>query len=564
MEQTDATRIFEDDYSSTKLDALYAHSGWSPFATLPDRPWAGLDTSSHIGDSGRWVTRRMLVSMWSTDFEVDNLSVADAFVSAVEGALAYHNDVSRMCALEEVFASWGDVIPMAAIVGCTITATGLLLPDTNLEPVSSVSEPVNPATFRDLNGFIDTQLQIQGKFERTLKYHVTGGRPDILLRQGFDAWLDNIKTTQGWDIIKVTKVIPITDILDHAIQQRIKQLYANRNVFFRSPSIGGSSQFGFEGDGNGLYLVRRIEIGFSNECIESLSIRYADGAIAGPYGLSGNTTRLDTLVLAQGEFVTDIFIWPTDHFIASLQLVKNTGYVSPIYGATRGITQPLRLLNGNGKALAGLSGGYDNVGITQLQAVWRRDLEFINYERSATTFIGGEDGDFWNDLSCIGDRSSTRISGITARSPGAGYLSDFQTTYTSLSDGYPAHQESPVHGTEDGPVTSWTLEGGQYITGVRGRHDGASICELQFTTNQLNQASPAFGKPCGNFDFNFTAPQTEEGNEMILHYMAGKSAGRVNSILFVWVDPGHSVQESNRAGGGIFPLFPVQRHTVIV
>ncbi|CAE6480834.1 unnamed protein product [Rhizoctonia solani] len=367
MEQTDATRIFEDDYSSTKLDALYAHSGWSPFATLPDRPWAGLDTSSHIGDSGRWVTRRMLVSMWSTDFEVDNLSVADAFVSAVEGALAYHNDVSRMCALEEVFASWGDVIPMAAIVGCTITATGLLLPDTNLEPVSSVSEPVNPATFRDLNGFIDTQLQIQGKFERTLKYHVTGGRPDILLRQGFDAWLDNIKTTQGWDIIKVTKVIPITDILDHAIQQRIKQLYANRNVFFRSPSIGGSSQFGFEGDGNGLYLVRRIEIGFSNECIESLSIRYADGAIAGPYGLSGNTTRLDTLVLAQGEFVTDIFIWPTDHFIASLQLVKNTGYVSPIYGATRGITQPLRLLNGNGKALAGLSGGYDNVGITQLQ-----------------------------------------------------------------------------------------------------------------------------------------------------------------------------------------------------
>ncbi|KAL5632904.1 hypothetical protein ACGC1H_005752 [Rhizoctonia solani] len=439
MEHTDAKKDYEDDYSQTQLDALYAHSGWPPPASLPRRPWVGLDASSRGEDSSRWATRRMLVPMWSTDLQVDNLSPTDAFVSAVEGALACSNDASRIRALDEVFASWGEVIPVAAIVGCTIVATGVLLPERNLEPVSSISEPVNTTTFRDLNGFIDVRLQIEGKLERTLKYHVTGGRPDILLRQGFDAWLDSIKTTQGWDIIKVTKVIPITDILGHSIQERIQELYTNRSVLFCSPSIGGSPQFGLDGAANSLCPIQRIEIGFSDVRIESLLVCYVDGLISGPYGRSRDTTRLDALVLAHGEFVTDIFIWPTDHFIASLQLVKNTGYVSPIYGATRGTTQPLRLLNGNGKALAGLSGGYDETNITLLQAVWHSDLEFINYKRSATTFIGGEDGDFWNDLSFIGDRFSTRISGITARSPGAGYLSNFQvrkstfdTTYSHL------------------------------------------------------------------------------------------------------------------------------------
>ncbi|CAE6497195.1 unnamed protein product [Rhizoctonia solani] len=536
--QTDGRKAFEDEHSPTQLDALYAHSGWPPPASLPDRPWGDLDATPRATESSRWATRRMLVQMWSISLQVDDLTPADAFVNAVEGALACPNDVARIRALEEVFASWGDVIPLAVIVGSTVAATGVLLPDMNLETASSYFELADQATIRDLNSFIDTQLQIRGKFEQILKYHITGGRPDILLRQGFDAWLESIGTTQGWEIIKVTKVIPITDILDRAIQQRIKELYANRSILSWSPSAGISPQFRFDDAVHGLRLVMQIEIGFSDVRIESLSICYADGLTAGPYGRSGDATRLDQVDLAQGEFITDIFIWPTDRFIAALQLVKNTGYVSPIYGAMRGITRSPRLLSGNGKALVGLSGGYDTNGITQLQAVWRNDIETINYRCTETSFVGGEDGDFWNDLRFIGNRFTARISGVTARSPSAGYLSGFQITYTSLVGGYPAHQKSPVHGTEDGPVTCWTLEDGQYITGVRGRHDGTSICELQFMTNRPNQESPAFGKPCGNFNFNFTAPETGEGNKMMLHYMAGKSAGRVNSILFVWANAG--------------------------
>ncbi|KAH7337334.1 hypothetical protein B0J17DRAFT_460813 [Rhizoctonia solani] len=91
------------------------------------------------------------------------------------------------------------------------------------------------------------------------------------------------------------------------------------------------------------------------------------------------------------------------------------------------------------------------------QASWRNDIRVNNYGYTQTLFVGGQDGDIWNDLRFIGGRSSARISRITTRSSGAGYLSSIQTTYTFLLGGYPTHQESPFHGTEDGPVTTWNL-----------------------------------------------------------------------------------------------------------
>ncbi|CUA70008.1 hypothetical protein RSOLAG22IIIB_08849 [Rhizoctonia solani] len=539
VKKADGEKVFEDEYSKNRLGALYTHSGWPPPGSIPEVPRGSSDAKPRVIESDRWATRRIMVPMWSITLRVDNLSPAEALVRAVEDALARPNDVSRIRALDEVFASWGDIIPVVAIVGSVIAATGVIPSHTNLKPISSFPEPNNQVTFRDLNTFIDAQLQIEGKFERVLEYHVTGGRPDILLRNGFDTWLDNIKTTRGWEIIKVTQAIPITDILDHTIQQKIKELYANHSILFRSPTVGVSSKSEFDSTVNGFCPIQRIEIGVSNTCVKSLLMYYANGQTAGPYGHSGHAMRVERFDLTLGEFITDIFIWPSDHSIASIQLVKNTGYISPIYGATRGVTQPPHLLSGNGKALAGLSGGYDEIGIAQLQAIWRKDLEAANYRAIQTSFVGGADGDLWNDLKFIADRSTARISGITARSPGTGYLSSLQTTYTSRVGGYPAHQESPIHGTEDGPITSWALGDNQCITGVRGRYDGTSICELQFITNR--NESPAFGKPGGNFNFNFPAPETQGGNKMVLHYMAGKSARRVNSIIFVWADSSQQV-----------------------
>ncbi|CAE6528262.1 unnamed protein product [Rhizoctonia solani] len=553
IKQIPGTTIVEDEYLQNQLEAHHSHLGWPLPARLPVTPWGAPNATPQVIESGGCATRRMLVQMWSITLRADELAPENRFVSEVERALTCPDDTSRIRALEEVLASWGEVIPMAVIVGSAITATGVLAPDTKLEPTSSSSYSPNQSTFSDLSNFIDTRLQIQGKFERILKYHITGGRPDILLREGLDAWIESVKNTQAWEIIKVTSVIPITDILDSTIQQRIKALYANRSMIFRSPLVGALPQSKFKTEVNALRPIQQIEVGFSDGRIQSLSIRYVGGLVSGPYGCLGDATRLNKFNLARGEFITDIFIWPTDYFIVSFQLVKNTGHVSPIYGATRGITQPPHLLSGNGKALVGLSGGYDATGITQLQAIWHSDLEAINYRRTQTSFIGGPDGDFWNDLKFIGDRHTARISEIIARSAGAGYLAGLQITYTPHIGGYPVRHEAPIHGTEDGQVTTWTLEDGEHITGVRGRHDGTSICELQFMTDRPNRVSPAFGKPDGDFSFSFAAPDNQEGKNMVLQYMLGKSAERVNSIMFVWAELGSSnerIQIGTTSGSG--------------
>ncbi|CAE6499597.1 unnamed protein product [Rhizoctonia solani] len=488
----DGERMIEDEYSETRLDAYYANLGWPLLVSPFPRPWS-VSGAMLQAPSGRWATRRMLIKMWSINLGVNDLTPADAYVDAIERALECPNDTSRIRALEEVFALWGDVIPVAAIVGSTIVATGELSSDTNFDSFPSAIAPQNQTNFGSLNDFIDTQLQIQDRFESALKYHITGSRPDILFREGLESWLKSIENTQEWEIIKVTRVIQITDILDPTIQGKIKELYSNCSIPLRSPPVGVSPQFGFDITGNGLCPIQRVDIGFSDVCIKSISIIYAGGSVAGPFGRPEGATRFDRFDLSGGEYIAGIFVWPTDHFIASLQLVKNTGYVSPIYGAMRGITQPPCLLSENGKALGGLAGGYDAIGITQLQAVWRNDIQVNDYRYTRTVFVGGQDGEFWNDLRFIGDRFSARISKITTRSSGAGYLGSIQTTYTSLVGGYPSCQESPVHGTEDGPITTWTLEDGEYITEIRGSHDGTSICQLWFTTNRCNR-KPRFIK----------------------------------------------------------------------
>ncbi|KAH7337333.1 hypothetical protein B0J17DRAFT_460830 [Rhizoctonia solani] len=241
----DGEQVVEDEYSQNQLDAYYANLGWSLPVSLPSRPWTVPDAMPQV-ISSKWATRRMLVQMWSISLGVEDLTPADAYVDAVECALEYPNDTSRTRALDEVFATWGDVIPVAAIVGSTIVATGELPSDTNLKSFSSASGPTNQTAFGSLNDVVNTQLQIQEKFESILKYRITGSRPDVLFRKGIQAWLESIEIAQEWEIIKVTRVIPITDILDPTIQEKIKELYANRRIVSCSPPVGVIPQFRFD------------------------------------------------------------------------------------------------------------------------------------------------------------------------------------------------------------------------------------------------------------------------------------------------------------------------------
>ncbi|KAF8752584.1 hypothetical protein RHS01_07684 [Rhizoctonia solani] len=231
IEEVEEEPIIEDQYSPNRLGAHYSHMGWLPPDSLPERPWSTQNIILQPLDVGRWVTRRILAGMWSVELQVSEIAPEDALVKDVESALAHPNSSSRIRALRNVFDSWGELIPVAIIVGAAISATGILETKITLEPASLHRHQPHVPNSGDFNSFIETQLQLRGKVEK-ISYHLTGSRPDLLFREGLDVWLKNIRTTRQWEIIKVTKAIPITEIFDSRIQERIKALFANLSCVF--------------------------------------------------------------------------------------------------------------------------------------------------------------------------------------------------------------------------------------------------------------------------------------------------------------------------------------------
>ncbi|KDN35542.1 hypothetical protein RSAG8_11499, partial [Rhizoctonia solani AG-8 WAC10335] len=219
-----------------------------------------------------------------------------------------------------------------------------------------------------------------------------------------------------------------------------------------------------------------------------------------------------------------------------VQFVKNHPGLSPIYGirTTDNITsRPPVLLSGNGNALLGISGAYTADGLSQLQAVWRSDVVIRRQRHTQTSCIGGQAGYVFNDLQYLADPATARIAQITARA-GTNGVSKFQTTYVSISGGALVRSETPPRGADDGRLITMTLEEGEYIIGVRGDHNNHGIQRIQFVTNRKTHS--AFGADTGDIAFSFDAPKTSDGRDMVLHYMAGKSRGWLDAVLFVWAE----------------------------
>ncbi|CAE6435682.1 unnamed protein product [Rhizoctonia solani] len=201
-----------------------------------------------------------------------------------------------------------------------------------------------------------------------------------------------------------------------------------------------------------------------------------------------------------------------------VQFVKNNPGLSPIYGIRTkdSITsRPPVLLSGNGNSLLGISGAYTSDGLNQLQA-------------------RGQTGYVFNDLQYLADPATARITQITARAETNHGVSKFQTTYVSISGGALVRSETPPRGVDDGRLITMSLEEGEYIIGVRGDHNNHGIQRIQFVTNRKTHS--AFGADKGDIAFSFDAPKTSDGRDMVLHYMAGKSRGWLDAVLFVWAE----------------------------
>ncbi|CAE6452104.1 unnamed protein product [Rhizoctonia solani] len=89
-----------------------------------------------------------------------------------------------------------------------------------------------------------------------------------------------------------------------------------------------------------------------------------------------------------------------------------------------------------------------------------------------------------------------------------------------MSGGALVRSETPPRGSDDGRLITMTLDEDEYIIGVRGHHNNHGIQRMLFVTNK--KTHPAFGADKGDIEFNFDAPKTSDGREMVLHYIAGK------------------------------------------
>ncbi|KAF8725308.1 Caspase domain, partial [Rhizoctonia solani] len=422
------TVTIEEVKSSNVLDAALAQLGFPSLGDMPNM--APLDGLSLNGGLQKWTTRRIIVGHLTFALSATDFMPNSGFVSDVRCALDQTKDREKLAALKKVFETCrGRIIPLCAVAGFSSAETAM------------DNEPNWP-------------------------------------RPPSNADLESDKS-DNWGIVKVTRVGSILEVLDKTLQERVKKLYAR--LFFRSPCVGTRSRFGFDGSMYQSQCIEEIEIGFSDMGIERIVIRYSSGSIAGPYGISGESAQISRFSITKAdETITDIFVWATDNQISSIQFLTSNGRGSPIYGALWGASQGPTHLSGNGCALVGLSGGFDAHGITQLQAIWRGDTHTKGYQRMEICHIGGNHGRIWSDWGLSEDMSQFHISSISAREPGTGLLGGFQITYTSSISGAWVSWRTPTYGTDIGPTVKWDLNGGR-ITRVRGRHNGATICELHDT-----------------------------------------------------------------------------------
>ncbi|CEL53094.1 hypothetical protein RSOLAG1IB_11226 [Rhizoctonia solani AG-1 IB] len=546
LRQTDTNKfteinesVTEDIYSHNELDARYAQAGWPSPSGLPNKP----GDVSILGDqpvigSEIWASRRFMVQRVSVNLAPEDLRPVEPFVEAIEEALGQESRVSQIKAFKKVFATWGEVIPMNMVAGAFLATTGTLengatLPDS--APPSNT--PIGDRPY-NLSDIVDRHLGTPRTFVRRLESRVQGGFSETLLNEGYEGWLKSVtENPTSWRVVKVNRVIPITDILSDKLRNMVERVFGD-SLIYRSPSVGAPHGRGFECDTSSLRAIQVITVWYSDSRVRDISIKFVGGAVSGPYAfaLSNPQSQSDEFILASGEYITDMFVWHhVDGWIAGLQFFKSSLECSPIYGIRdRELisTHAPVLLSGNGNALLGLSGTFYPDCICQIKAVWRGDVTINRYRHTLTSFTGALHGFVFNDLQHLADPATSRIVEITARAEGS--LANLRTTYVSVSGGALVRSETPARGTDLGPLRSMVLEDDEYIIQVRGSHNHTWMHQIQFITNKKEY--PPFGSDKGDVTFEFKAPKTIDGKDMVLHYMAGKVGGCVHSILFVWAE----------------------------
>ncbi|KAF8602191.1 hypothetical protein BDV93DRAFT_217373 [Ceratobasidium sp. AG-I] len=390
--------------TNTDRDANFAHQGWSTSAMSVTTPWIASRIAKHnrAPKEDSWITRRMVVQRVSVNLTLRDLQPNPEFEGDVVAALGKPSRFEKFQALDEVFRTWGDVIPLALDLGVSLSITDLK---------ANYEQPPTPTT----NPNSPYNLIVS----RTAEINTQGGEANFLPDGNASEWLSKTVQPQRWCQVRVMEVAPITDLLKPEIKSQIAELYSAL-LSYCPPNLRKPVEQSqcVDGGANGLKTISRLKIS-SGKWTDAMCAVYLDGTVSDGWHDGGFKNH--DFKLNGGEYITEVVVWSSSKWVFAIQFITSNGRVSPHYGGDSGIPSIMTAEDG---VLVAFSGTIRSNSFEQIQTVWRHDALKASPSQNSIYFkyFGGDGGTPFNDrgfikspethISSINIRSSSQIDGI--------------------------------------------------------------------------------------------------------------------------------------------------------
>ncbi|QRV82451.1 Fungal Zn(2)-Cys(6) binuclear cluster domain [Ceratobasidium sp. AG-Ba] len=506
-------------------DSNYAHCGWSTAALSKSTPWikSRIAYQNQYNESGLWTTKMIATWRLSVNITVDDILPVPGFRKDIEASLNKPTDYERFQGLNAVFERWGDVIAMRFELGTSIAVTDA---SDTIEIQREWEQYFNMSAnlrLEDMSGISTARIRIKGGNENVAPEDVA-------------VWLSDPVPAGRWAQIRVSEVVPVTELLPENLQVQVQSLYARLFSYLPEPCRAISAGYTANVSEEAWKTIRQVNL-VTSDAVESLCVEYRDGTLSHEHGdYSG---RKPAFSLREDEFIVEVTAWLDDQRIYGLQFNTSKGRVSHHFGGSDG--RPT-ILTSYGGALVDLpveteyNEQYGIDLLRNIKTVWRHDLLPLEstVEQICTDYVGGTGGEPFIDweflknsttahVSCLRIRSGSYVHAIQITNRSA------QATYRGVVKGRPFVSPSWSHGGAGGLESTFQLGPDEYITAVWGRHDGEKIIQLNFKTDE-GRTSEKYGRTSGK-SFMLEAPMTSSGKHTRLRCILGKSSQYLNGII---------------------------------
>ncbi|CAE6482263.1 unnamed protein product [Rhizoctonia solani] len=365
-----------------------------------------------------------------------------------------------------------------------------------------------------------------------------------MIRKGIPGnvgWNDGTWTAMDaieWQLIAIIKVLPTISLLTDDLQAQLTELCAARLAYIPPLTIDPIRWLCmiYDDTDNASNTIASVKLR-NSDYIDCLSLTYLDGMSSASRDSGKGGLVQPDFTLVNGEHITEILSCFDGEWVRGIQFVTSTGRCSAIYGTFEGIPAISR---SKGGILAGFSINtkkhptWDYL-VSGVRGIWRYDvLPRVPKENDVySDYFGARTGygKGFNDRALIGNSSSMYISNIEVRS--GSEIDSIQFTYNDSKNGTDKIKTAR-HGGSAGTHHQFELGDGEYIVSISGRFSQQylSLSQLCFGTN-LGRISEIYGYESGQ-EFCARAPLGENGRNLRLQYILGKSDSRLNGIMFAW------------------------------